>query len=326
MDEQETGSIVTFAPARREGSHVLMSLEATSGRGKTHSGLLIGRGLVGPRGKLGLMDTETGRGNIFADLIQGGYEYAELTPPFTPERYVAAIKHAEASGIECLVIDSGSHEWNGIGGIGEIAENGTSASGKSLTGLQKWAKPKARHKRFVQTLLTTRMHIILCLRAKEKLIQRKDANGKDEIVSAGWVPEQEKTLGYEMTVRLFFPEGVKAGVPEIIKCPADLLGAFTSGVQCSVETGARIAEWVKGGTPVDAEAVTLKRDGEEAADGGESVLDTFIKGLTKSQKDKLKPFGANLRSIAIQADKDAAAEFDHGQGEGLPSFGGDKAA
>jgi hypothetical protein len=49
--------------------------------------------------------------------------------------------------------------------------------------LAKWAKPKARHKRFVQVMLTTRMHIILCLRAKEKLVQRKDANGRDEIVS-----------------------------------------------------------------------------------------------------------------------------------------------
>jgi hypothetical protein len=80
-------------------------------------------------------------------------------------------------------------------------------------------KPKARHKRFVQTLLTTRMHIIVCLRAKEKLLQQ----GGD-IVSGGWVPVQEKFFGYEMTVRLSFPEGGKPGVPELIKCPADLLG------------------------------------------------------------------------------------------------------
>lgn len=316
----ENDSIVTFETARREGSHVLASLEATSGRGKTHSALLLGRGLVGPTGKLALLDTETGRGKIFANVIPGGYAYGELTPPFSPERYVAAIKHAEASGIECLVIDSGSHEWSGIGGIGEIAEAGTSASGKSLTGLQKWAKPKARHKRFVQNLLTTRMHIILCLRAKEKLIQRKGADGKDEIVSQGWVPEQEKTLGYEMTVRLSFPEGPKPGVPEIIKCPADLLGAFPPGQLVSVDTGARIAEWVHGGVPVDQEAVTLKRDAEEAADGGGAVLDTYLKTLTKAQKGKLAPFGANLRSIADTADKEAAeAEQPEGDG-GIPSF------
>lgn len=312
--------IVNWVKAVREGAHVLMSLEATSGRGKTHSALLLGRGLVGPEGSLHFLDTETGRGKIFADIIPGGYTYGELTPPYTPERYVAAIKSAEAAGAQCLVIDSGSHEWSGIGGIGEIAEGGTSSSGRSLTGLQKWAKPKARHKRFVQTLLTTRMHIILCLRAKEKLVQRKGADGKEEIVSMGWVPEQEKSLGYEMTVRLFFPEGVKPGVPEVVKCPQDLLGAFPEGMQISVETGARIAEWVHGGVPVDGEAMVLKRDAQEAAEGGEAVLDTYIKGLTKSQKTKLAPFGANLRSIAVQADKDAAEEAEQESTGGIPSL------
>lgn len=307
----ENDSIVTFERAKREGSHILASLEATSGRGKTFSALLLGRGLVGPDGKLGLLDTETGRGKIYAAAIPGGYVYGELTPPFTPERYIQAIEAAESAGLQCLIIDSASHEWEGIGGIGEIAEAG---GGK---GLQKWAKPKARHKRFVQTLLKTRMHIIVCLRAKEKLLQQ----GGD-IVSGGWVPVQEKMFGYEMTVRLFFPEGKRPGVPELVKCPADLLGAFQPDSQVSVETGARIAEWVHGGTPVDQEAVTLKRDAEEAAEGGGDVLDTYLRTLTKAQKAKLAPFGANLRSIADTADKEAAAEAEREQESdgAIPSF------
>jgi hypothetical protein len=309
----ETDSIVTFSRARREGSHVLISMEATSGRGKTLSALLLGRGLVGPAGKLGLLDTETGRGKIYAESIPGGYEYGELTPPYSPERYVAAIQDAQAAGLQCLIIDSASHEWEGIGGVGEIADLG---GGK---GLQKWAKPKARHKRFVQTLLTTRMHIIVCLRAKEKLLQQ----GGD-IVSAGWVPVQEKFFGYEMTVRLSFPEGGKPGVPELVKCPADLLGAFRGGEQVSVAAGERIAEWVRGGTPVDTALMTVKREAEEAAEGGETVLDAFILRLTKTQKAALAPFGANLRSIAKTADRDAQ-EAEAGQ-DGVPSFAGDKSA
>ena len=315
----DTENIVTFERARREGSHVLISMEATSGRGKTLSALLLGRGLVGPTGRLGLLDTETGRGKIYADAIPGGYEYGELTPPYSPERYVAAIEAAERAGLQCLIIDSASHEWEGIGGVGEIADAGKNSQGRELQGLAKWAKPKARHKRFVQKLLTTRMHLIVCLRAKEKLIQEGST-----ITSGGWVPVQEKSLGYEMTVRLFFPDGVKPGVPELVKCPADLLGAFTTGAQVSVESGARIAEWVKGGVPVDQEAVTLKQEAEEAASGGGAVLDAFLKRLTKTQKDKLKPFGANLRSIADTADKEAA-EAESESGEGIPSFGGQAA-
>lgn len=316
----DTDNIVTFEKARREGSHVLISMEATSGRGKTLSALLLGRGLVGPHGKLGLLDAETGRGKIYAhDERVAGYEYGELTPPFTPERYTASIKCAADAGLHCLIIDSASHEWEGIGGIGEIAD------GNKLTGLNKWAGPKARHKRFVQTLLTTRMHVIVCLRAKEKMLQSKDAEGKTIIVSGGWIPVQEKSFGYEMTARLFFPEGVKPGVPDLIKCPADLLGAFRFGEQVSVEAGARIAEWVRGGAPVDPALQDLKREAEEAAEGGEAVLDSFIKRLTKTQKASLTPFGANLRSIAKTADLEAAENTD--ESAGVPSFGGgDKAA
>lgn len=321
QDEQETGSIVTFARAKREGSHILASMEATSGRGKTLSALLLGRGLVGPTGKLGMLDTETGRGKIYASAIPGGYQYGELTPPFSPERYIACVKAAQEAGLECLIIDSASHEWEGIGGIGEIAEAG---GGK---GLQKWAKPKARHKRFVQTLLTTRMHIIVCLRAKEKLIQRKGAEGKEEIVSAGWVPVQEKFFGYEMTVRLAFPLDGIPGVPELVKCPADLLGAFVPGLKVSVDSGARIAEWVKGGVPVDQESMTLKTEAEEAAEGGGLVLDKYLLSLTKSQKARLAPFGANLRSIARTADAQAAEEAGaESDSDGtIPSFGGQAA-
>ena len=291
------GPIVTFARAKREGSHVLVTMEANSGAGKTFSAILLGRGLVGPEGKLALLDTETGRGKIYADLA-GGYDYGELTPPFTPERYIAAIKTAEAAGYECLIIDSGSHEWEGIGGLVEIADSGTTKKGTPLSGLAKWANPKARHKKFVQTLLTTRMHLIVCLRAKEKMIQRKGADGKEEIVSAGWTPVQEKYFPYDMTVRLFFTDSGKKGVPQLLKCPDDLLGAFPEGEQVSVKTGARIAEWVRGGVPIDAELTNLKRDAEEAAEGGSAVLEVFWKRLEHAQRKKLVPFGPNLRSIA----------------------------
>lgn len=302
-DQQD--SIVRFTRARREGSHVLISMEGASGSGKTYSAILLGRGLAGPGGKLALLDTENGRGRIYAGLTE--YDYGELTAPYTPERYIAAIKQCEQEGYGCLIIDSASHEWAGLGGLIEIADAGKSATGKDLTGLVKWAKPKARHKRFMQALLTTRMHIIVCLRVKEKLIQRRNADGKEEIVSTGFVPEQEKNFGYEMTVRLFFPDQGKKGVPVLSKCPADLLGAFPEGQPVGIETGGRIAEWVKGGEPVDAELVTLKREAEEAAEGGTDVLTKFGKRLTQTQADKLKPYGANLRSIAKQADEDSHA-------------------
>lgn len=299
-------SIVTFGKAVRKGSHVIVGLYGESGSGKTYSAILLARGLVGPTGKLAMLDTETGRGLIYAK-VAGGYDYAELTPPFTPERYVEAIKAAEAAGYEALVIDSASHEWEGLGGILETAES----SGKQ--GLVKWAAPKARHKRFVQALLSTRMHLVLCLRAKEKLVQgRNPATGKEEIVSQGYVAVQDKRFIYETTVQLRMNGNGKRGTYVVEKCPEDLLGAFPEGAKISAETGRAIAEWVAGGAPIDHALEALKREAEEAAAGGTEAFRTWwASDSAKPRRAALRDFLPNLQSIAQEAD--AERERQHTQ-------------
>ena len=59
-------SIITFAPAVRKGAHVIVTAYGKSGCGKTYSLIKLGRGLVGPKGKLAFFDTRTGRGMISA--------------------------------------------------------------------------------------------------------------------------------------------------------------------------------------------------------------------------------------------------------------------
>lgn len=295
--------IVQFTKAQRDGSHVIAGIVGESGSGKTFSAILLGRGLVGPQGKLAMLDTETGRGKMYASMA-GGYDYGELTPPFTPERYIDAIKGAEEAGYQALIIDSGSHEWEGLGGTLEIAEAGRSKNGEPLKGLVKWAQPKARHKRFVQALLTTRMHLIICLRAKEKMRQV----GND-IISDGYVSIQDKRFVYETTFQLFMPndDPVKRGVPRLDKCPEDLLSAFPAGQKINLETGAKIAQWIAGGTAVNPALAALKQEANDAADEGTEALKTLWAKLTKPQQTQLKPFMDNLKSIASTADADNAA-------------------
>lgn len=300
--------IVTFERAERLGSHVLIALYGESGSGKTYSAILLARGLAGPDGRVAFLDTETGRGRIYADLA-GGFDYGELTPPYTPERYAEAIQAAEAAGYDVLVIDSASHEWEGIGGITESAEEG---GGK---GLQKWMKPKMRHKRFMQRLLSTRMHVILCLRAKEKMAQRKGQNGKEEIVSEGFVSVQDKRFIYEMTIQCFMPhqQNGKRGVPVIEKCPEELMPAFPLGDRISVESGARIAEWVRGGKPVDHAWDAFRLRAEEIAGQGKVALREWWGTLTGGDKTRARAIADNLASIANEADAEkarAAAEAD----------------
>jgi hypothetical protein len=311
-------SIITFMPAARKGAHVIITAYGESGSGKTLSLLKIGRGLVGPKGRLAMIDTETGRGMIYADAISGGYDYGELTPPFTPERYIEAIDIAENElKADALIIDSGSLEWEGIGGVLEIAEDGRSAKGEALQGLVKWAKPKARHKKYVQRLLNSRMHLLIALRAKEKMVQ---VGGKipippgakaGDIISDGFVPIQDKRFIFETTVQLFLPvykERDKLGIPIVEKCPGDLWTAFADGQKITERTGGQIADWVAGGEPVDHEFQAFKLVAEEKAAEGTEAFRSYWRSLPKSEpKDRLAPYMDNLRSIAADADEQAQA-------------------
>lgn len=62
--------------------------------------------------------------------------------PFSPARYRQAIEEFQAAGVKVLVIDSGSHEWEGEGGCSEIAEQPL-LQGKKMAD---WKRAKAEHK------------------------------------------------------------------------------------------------------------------------------------------------------------------------------------
>ncbi len=55
---------------------------------------------------------------------------------------VEAIEEFQASGVKVLVIDSGSHEWEGEGSCTEIAEKPL-LNGKKMAD---WKRAKAEHK------------------------------------------------------------------------------------------------------------------------------------------------------------------------------------
>jgi hypothetical protein len=295
--------IITIAPATREGSHILLSLTGPSGSGKTYTALEIGRGVVGPKGRIGFLDTETGRGRLYSDVTQ--YDYAELTPPFSPARMIQAIAEFEDHGCDCLIIDSASLECEGVGGCHDIAE----ASKKQ--GLLKWAAPKQQHKRFVGRLLSARMHIITTLRAREKYSQTRDPEtGRDVIVNSGYHEVQERNFIFEQTVSVLLLGG---GRKIVTKCPAPLIPAFGPvGVESdgwlNRATGEFMAAWVAGGKPVDLVWEAVRREAFEAAEKGTEAYRTFFASLIKAHQKRLTDTDhPNLKSIAIQADDDAIA-------------------
>lgn len=283
--------------AVREKTFTLSSIAGPSGSGKTYSALLYARGLVGPDGKIGLIDTENKRSRFYAD-IAGGFDVIDLDPPFTSQRYMEAISAFEKAGYTAIVIDSISHEWEGTGGVLEQAEAIEQATKRS--GLHCWAKPKAGHKKMMNAFLQTRAHLIFCCRVKEKVVQAK-VNGKTEIVNEGFVVVQEKSFIYEMTVSMMLDEG--SHVPTIQKCPGDLLSAFPSGKALTIDAGAAVREWSDQGVALDPEIEDAKRAGLLAANEGLDALQTWWKSLDLKLKSRLEGMKDTFKSIATAADQ-----------------------
>lgn len=218
-----------------------------SGCGKTFTALHVARGIAGPAGKIKLVDTESGRGSIYADVVPGGYDVAELDPPFTPERYIATIEAAEKEKTDVLVIDSMSHEWEGEGGILDQATEREEKSGK--TGLHNWRIPKLSHQKLITKLLRCRLKaVICCIRAKYKSRQTKpDPGKKSEIIKDDYVtPIQSEEFIFEATVHAeILPNHcirlTKGGHPDLEK-------AFPLDRPLGVDTGKLIAQWCDAAT------------------------------------------------------------------------------
>src|SRR5262249_56194605 len=138
--------ILNIAPAERAGAHLLIQLYGPPRSGKTYTALRVARGMVGPKGKIGVLDTESGRARLYSDKVPGGFVVGELTPPYTPRRYLEAIEEFLAYGVDILVVDSFSHCWEGPGGVVEMADQ---AEEHGKKGLMKWLAPQRAYQKFV---------------------------------------------------------------------------------------------------------------------------------------------------------------------------------
>lgn len=227
--------------ATRVGVRPLIGIYSESGCGKTYSALLLARGMVGPTGKIVMVDSESGRGSLYADVIPGGYDTLEIRQPFSPARYVDAIDAVENSKADIGIIDSASHSWEGVGGVLDMAAEIEAKSGKA--GLHCWKTPKLEHAKFMLRLLQSSIPWIVCLRAKYKSRQTK-VDGKTQIIKdEATSPIHDEAFIYEMTVHFEILQNhtiivTKASHPELRKCfPVD------KSEPISIRHGQLLAAW-----------------------------------------------------------------------------------
>lgn len=303
----------TIEKAKRKSVPMLISIAGVSGSGKTFSALLLAAGLAG-NGRVGFLDTENGRGSMYADskdimqALPNGYDIAEMKEPFAPSRYTDAVQEFEKAGCKVLVIDSMSHEWEGYGGCADIAEN------NKIKGMPNWIKAKLEHKKMMNHLLAANMHIIFCLRAREKIKVVTGANGKEQFVPIGLQAIQERNFTFEMTLSMLLDENTH--LPQITKCPQPLQHLF-QGKQSLITpaTGAALRQWSESGAVAAFDPETLKQQAINYAAQGSAAYKSFWLTITGLQREIILPEHEKNKELARMADERNAAEFQGDQSQ-----------
>lgn len=301
---------ISFRPAVRENVGLWINLIGGTGSGKTYTAMLLASGISGDK-PFALIDTENRRGLHYADMFN--FHHAELKPPFRPDAYAEAVLAADAAGYPVIVIDSGSHVWAGEGGVLDWQEEelnrmaGDDWQKRERVKMSAWIKPKMSHKKMVQKLLQVKAHIILCLRAEEK-VEMVKVNGKTEIRAKqsltgldGWIPVCDKNLPFEATVS-FLLTADKPGIPHPIKLQEQHKALFPLDKPIGAESGKRLAEWAAGGKakPVNGEDVRANLAKTFAGIGvtGEQIESAFrpIAELTDENISSLRSIYAAIKN------------------------------
>lgn len=235
----------------RKKAKIRLGLTSVSGGGKTMSALLIAYGICGDWTKIGVIDTETMSADLYEDV--GNFNVLVLEAPYSPERYIEAIKKCENKGMEVIIIDGISQEWEGVGGILYQCDE---AGGGFQTA---WKKLTPKHEMFKQAILTSTCHTITTTRRKQDYILVEEANKHGKIVQkpvkAGFKEITREGWEYELTINL------EIDINHLATATKDRTRLFDGKDPFipTVETGRLIKQWCESGAEARdelSEAVT----------------------------------------------------------------------
>jgi archaellum biogenesis ATPase FlaH len=220
--------------AERKKVKLRLNIASPSGFGKSYGALLIAYGITNNWQRIAVIDTENNSASLYAHL--GDFKTLSLTPPFTAERYIEAIKICEAANMEVIIIDSITHVWKGQGGILEYQN--------SLGGrYQDWAKATPLYQKFLNAILQSSCHIITTNRKKQGYNMITE-NNKTKVEKAGLDDEIRDGYEYEMTIALEIIND-----KHLCKASKDRTGLFVDKTEFIItpSTGKQILEWCNAG-------------------------------------------------------------------------------
>lgn len=282
----------TFKKAVRSESKLRLALEGISGSGKTYSALRLAKGLGG---KIAVVDTERGSASLYSGLPGiPEFDVLELTDSFSPEVYVDAIHAAEEAGYNVIILDSITPEWSGKNGCLELAD--LYSKGNSLAG---WKKVTPLHRKFLDTIVNSKCHIIATMRSKAavSMVDGKVKKVQDKT-------EQRDGTEFEFTVVLSIDRDSHNAVAS-----KDRTGLFKDPEVLTEETGKKLLSWLSGAATISPE---IQAEAEKATQLGVESIKNFMASLKESKPDQHALFSdaekKRLYVVARKADINATQQ------------------
>jgi hypothetical protein len=275
--------MISFQEAEREKLYAKIAMIGASGSGKTVSALKLAYGLTGDWGSIYVADTENKRalayvGTSHTGLDIGKFKHAPMYAPFKTEYFEEAIDTVVKLGGKCLIIDSFSHEWEGLGGVTHAAEE---AGGE----FWHWKGPKIAHRRLVDKIQQSPIHIIVTIRTKQEyaVIPGGGKNGKNAIEKLGMKPVQSNDLDYEFLIAFHVNEDNE------VVAKKDNTGLF-KGEEFRIEAlhGEKLKEWLIEGKEVK----TVSQERQESEARQKFIVSEFKKRMEADPK--IKTYFTNL--------------------------------
>jgi hypothetical protein len=237
-----------FVKATRKRVKLRVLIASPAGGGKTQGALSIARGLGG---KTAVIDTERGSASHYSDRFD--FDALDLDPPYSPERFIEAIKAAESAGYQNLIIDSITHEWDGAGGVLEINEQLAQAKYRGNT-WSAWSDSTPRHRAFIDAMLQCNMHVIATARSKTETVQGEDK----KVRKVGMKIEQRASVEYEFSVVWEIDHSSHLAI-----ATKDRTQLFAEPAHLTPDTGTRLLAWLASGAevvPTQAEIAAKRRE------------------------------------------------------------------
>lgn len=301
---------ITFRPAIRQNTPLIVGIAGPTKAGKTYSALRLATGLADGQPII-MINAEGLRGHQYADKFK--YLTYDLSAPYRPDVYTEALKAAQEKQPGAVIVDSVSHCHDGPGGVLEWHEEilekmaGADYEKRQRSTFTAWVKPKASENKLIYTMLEMQCPLILAMRAKEKIKLEK---GKDPI-NLGWQPIIGERIAFETMFTLMLTPGCK-GVPDLnLSAMREPFDSMIPGNKAIDEhLGKELAKWAAGGMPREA---TVPPPASVEPEGGGNGPPSDLDTLASDYVHRVRHAATQADAVAIsnEAMADEALSGDH---------------